>query len=93
MSLTAGAIRREQVESWMAERRDRVALASRSLQGRPLVQFLKLATDEDEIERSPMENLNVPRVADKPFPVIEADDFRKPLREDEGKRYNERRRP
>lgn len=91
MPLTAGAIRREHVESWMTERRDRVAPASLSLQYRALVQFWKWAVDEDEIERSPMDKVKAPRVPDKPVPVVDADDFRKLLRATEGKGYNERR--
>lgn len=91
MPLTAGAVRREHIESWLASRRDRLAPASLSLQYRALVQFWKWAVDEDEIERSPMEKMQAPRVPDKPVPVVEADDFRRLLRAAEGKDYNERR--
>ncbi len=91
MPLTAGAVRREHIESWMAEQRERVAPASQSLRYRALVQFWKWAVDEDEIERSPMEKMKAPRVPDKQVPIVEADDFRKLLRAAEGKGYNDRR--
>lgn len=91
MPLTAGAVRREHVESWIAAQRDHVSPATLSLRYRALVQFWKWAVDEDEIERSPMDKMKAPRVPDKPVPVVEADDFRKMLRAAEGKGYNERR--
>jgi site-specific recombinase XerD len=91
MPLTAGAVRREHVESWQAAQRDHVAPATLSLRYRALVQFWKWAVDEDEIERSPMDKMKAPRVPDKPVPVVEADEFRKLLRAAEGKGYNERR--
>ncbi len=91
MPTSAGAVRREHIESWLAERRDKVAPASLSLQYRALVQFWKWAVDEDEIERSPMDKMKAPRVPDKPVPVVDADEFRKLLRAAEGKGYNERR--
>ena len=91
MPTAAGAVRREHVESWLAERRDKVAPASLSLQYRALVQFWEWAVDEDEIERSPMDKMKAPRVPDKPVPVVGADDFRKLLRAAEGKGFNERR--
>jgi site-specific recombinase XerD len=91
MPLRAGAVRREHVESWMAEQRERVAPASHSLRYRALVQFWKWAVDEDEIERSPMDKIKAPRVPDKPVPVVDGDDFRKMLKAMEGKGYNERR--
>lgn len=91
MPLTAGAVRREHIESWMADQRERVAPATLSLRFRALVQFWKWAVDEDEIERSPMEKIKPPRVPDKPVPVVDGDDFRKLLKAAEGKAYNERR--
>jgi site-specific recombinase XerD len=56
-----------------------------------LVQFWKWAVDEDEIERSRMDQMKAPKVPDKPVPIVEAEDFRKLLKAAEGKGYNERR--
>jgi integrase len=91
MPLTAGAIRREHIESWMVARRATVGPATISLQYRALVQFWKWAVDEDEIAASPMAKMKPPRVPETPIPVVEATDFRKLLRACEGKGYNDRR--
>ena len=72
MPLTAAAIRREHIESWMAARRDNLAPASMSLHYRALVRFCKWAVDEDEVERSPIDKMQAPRVPDKPVPVLTA---------------------
>jgi site-specific recombinase XerD len=91
MPTGARAVRREHIESWMAERRTQVKPASQSLQFRALVQFFKWAVEEEEIDRSPMEKIKPPRVPDSPVPVIDAGDFRALLKACEGKDFNARR--
>ena len=87
----ARTVRREHVESYLTARRDRVAPATLSLEYRALVQFWRWALDEEEIERSPMEKMKVPKVPDSPVPIVLADDFRKLLRTTDGKDFTNRR--
>ena len=54
-------------------------------------QFLKWATDEDEIDRSPMEKVAAPRVLDKPVPIVPDGAFRKLLKTTTGRELVARR--
>lgn len=91
MPTTARAIRREHIESWMAERRTTVAPATLSVEFRALAVFWRWAVDEDEVDASPMVKITPPRVPDKPVPVIAVSDFRKLLKTAEGHDYVDRR--
>jgi site-specific recombinase XerD len=91
MPRTAGGVRREHVESYLAARRDRVAPSTLSLEYRALQQFFRWAVDEDEINISPMTKMKTPRVPDSPVPVVAADDFRKLLHTADGKDFTSRR--
>ncbi len=91
MPTAARAVRREHVESYIAQRRADVKPATLSLEFRALQQFWRWALDEEEIGRSPMERMKPPRVPDTPVPVISVDDFRKLLRTAEGHDFVDRR--
>lgn len=91
MPAGARAVKREHVESFLAERRIVVAPATLSVEYRALAVFWRWALDEEEIDRNPMERLSPPRVPDKPVPVVALDDFRKLLRQAEGKDFTSRR--
>jgi site-specific recombinase XerD len=91
MPTAARAVRREHVESYIADRRDRVKPTTLSVEFRALQQFWKWALEEEEVDRSPMERMKPPRVPDSPVPVVSVEDFRKLLRTTEGRDFNDRR--
>jgi site-specific recombinase XerD len=91
MPTGARGVKREHVESYIARRRDEVKPATLSLEFRALQQFWKWALEEDEVDRSPMERMQTPKVPETPVPVITMDDFRKLLKTTEGRDYVDRR--
>lgn len=91
MPTAARAVRREHVEAYLADRRDKIKPASLSIAFRALQQFWKWALEEEEIDRSPMELMKPPRVPDSPVPVVDPADFRRLLRVVEGRDFRGRR--
>ena len=91
MPTAARAVRREHVESYFAARREQVKPTTLSVEFRALQQFWRWALEEEEIERSPMERMNAPKVPDSPVPVVSVVDFKKLLRTAEGKAFTDRR--
>ncbi|MBA2556321.1 MAG: tyrosine-type recombinase/integrase [Chloroflexi bacterium] len=91
MPTAARAVKREHVESYLADRRDKIKPASLSIAFRALQQFWKWALEEEEIDRSPMERIRPPRVPDAPVPVVDVADFRRLLKTAEGRDYASRR--
>ncbi len=85
MPSNARGVRREHVESYLAARRARVAPSTLSLEFRALQQFWRWAVEEDEVDRSPMEKMKVPKVPDKPVPIVSPEDSR------DGRATSERR--
>ena len=91
MPMTARAVRREHIESYMATRRAEVKPTTQSLEFRALQQFWKWAVEENEIDRSPMERIKAPTVPRTPVPVVPMADVKKLLKTCEGNGYNQRR--
>lgn len=91
MPTAARGVRREHVEAYLADRRDKIKPASLSIAFRALQQFWKWALEEEEIDRSPMERIKPPRVPDSPVPVVDVADFRKLLRTADGRDFPNRR--
>jgi site-specific recombinase XerD len=91
MPTTARAIRREHIESYLAARRARVAPSTLSLEYRALQAFFRWLVEEDEVDRSPTEKMQAPKVPEGPVPIVAPDDFRKLLRTTEGKDFTSRR--
>lgn len=91
MPTNARNVKREHVESFVAARREKVKPTTQSLEFRALQQFWKWALEEDEIDRSPMERMKVPKVPDSPVAVVSLDDFRKLLKTADGRDYKDRR--
>ena len=91
MPTGARGVKREHVESYFARRRNQVKPTSLSVEFRALQQFWKWAVEEDEVDRSPMERMQPPRVPETPVPVIPAADLRKLLKTAEGREYVDRR--
>jgi site-specific recombinase XerC len=67
---TAGGVRREHIESYLAARRSRVAPSTLSLEYRALQAFFRWLVEEDEIDRSPTEKMQAPKVPDAPVPIV-----------------------
>jgi site-specific recombinase XerD len=91
MPITAGGVRREHIESYLAARRVRVAPSTLSLEYRALQAFFRWLVEEDEIDRSPTEKMQAPKVPDSPVPIVPPADLRKLLRVTEGKDFTSRR--
>lgn len=85
------AVRREHVESYIAARRETVQPTTLSVEFRALQQFFKWALEEEEIDRSPMERMQPPRVPDKPVAVVSETEFKKLLKTAEGRDFVDRR--
>ena len=84
-------IRREHVESFIADLLSRWKPATASNRFRALRVFFGWAIDEGEVRSSPMERMKPPYVPEEPVPVIKEDELRKLLRACEGNGFNERR--
>ncbi len=92
MPMTAGGVRREHVESYLAACRDRgLAPSTVSLEYRSLQAFFRWLIEEDEIDRSPTEKMRAPKVPDSPVPVVSHEAMRKLLRVTEGRDFTSRR--
>lgn len=91
MPTEARGVKREHVESFIAQRKVQVKPTTLSVEFRALQQFWKWALEEDEIDRSPMERMTAPRVPDAPVSVVPIADFRKLLKTAEGREYTNRR--
>jgi site-specific recombinase XerD len=91
MPTSARGVRREHVESYLAARKAQVAPSTLSLEYRALQQFFRWAFEEDEIERDPTEKMKAPRVPDSPVPIVPVAEFKRLLREAEGKDFTSRR--
>src|SRR4051812_21762371 len=85
------AVRREHVESWIAELLSKWKPATASLRYRALNTFFKFCIEEGEIERSPMEHMKPPRVPEDPPQVLSVEDVRKMLRVCDGQTFDDRR--
>ena len=91
MPTAARAVRREHVESYFAQRREKVKPTTLSVEFRALQQFWRWALEEEEIDRSPMERMKAPKVPDSPVPVVSVADFKKLLHTAEGRTFIDRR--
>jgi len=74
------AIRRETVESYLAEMNDRVAPATTAKHYRSLQQLFRWLVSDGELDRSPMENMSAPAVPEQPVPVLDLDQLAKLLK-------------
>jgi site-specific recombinase XerD len=91
MPRVAGHIRREHVESFIAELLAKWKPATASNRYRALQQFFRWCVEEGEINASPMANMKPPIVPEAPPPVLSDDQLRKLLRVCEGKDFRARR--
>jgi site-specific recombinase XerD len=86
------AIRREHIEAWLADVRDRgKAPATVSVYYRSLQPFWRWAIEEGFLRESPMGNMRPPIVPEQPVPVLSLEALRALLRTCEGSRFEDRR--
>lgn len=87
MPSSAGSIRREHVEAWMADKQLSVRPATASIAYRALQQFWRWAVEEGEAEHSPMARMKPPTIPESPPPTIDDRTIKKLLAACEGKDY------
>jgi len=85
------AIRRETVESYLAEMNDRVAPATTAKHYRSLQQLFRWLVSDGELDRSPMENMSAPAVPEQPVPVLDLDQLARLLKSCAGNTFENRR--
>jgi integrase len=87
--VAVGAIRRPDIEAFLANRLETHSPATANQEYRSLQSFFNWAEGEGEIDHSPMLRMSPPRVPDKPVPVVDQDELRRLLRSCEGRGYPE----
>jgi site-specific recombinase XerD len=91
MPTDIAGIRREHVESWIADLLERGKPSSAANRFRSVQQFFKWAVDEGEIKDSPMAKMRPPKIPDQPPAVLRQDDLRKIVAACAGPRFEDRR--
>ena len=85
------AIRRDHIETFIADQLEQWRPATANNRYRSLQQFFKWAQEEGEIKTSPMANMKPPHVPEEPAPVISEEQLRRLLRNCEGRDFMDRR--
>jgi site-specific recombinase XerD len=85
------AIRRRDVEHFIADRLETWMPATVSIDYRALQQFFKWAIAEDELEQNPMAHMKPPTVPVTPPPIVSDDAWSRLLAATRGSGFNERR--
>lgn len=91
MPVTTGGVRREHIESFLADAQDRWAAATVAKHYRSLQQLWKWLEDEGEIERNPMAKMKPPQVPEQPVAILTDDELVKLLKAADGTGFVERR--
>jgi site-specific recombinase XerD len=91
MPTTAGAVRREHVEAFIADQLGRWKPATANNRYRALQAFWRWACEEGEVRESPMARMAPPRVPENPPPVLGEEALRRLLKACEGPSFADRR--
>ena len=91
MPTTVSNVRREHVESFIADLLARFKPATASNRYRALQSFFKWAAIEGEIEASPMAKMNPPRVPEDPPEILSAEQLRRLLKACSSRAVEDRR--
>jgi site-specific recombinase XerD len=91
MPASVAAIRREHVESFVADLLTRNKPATASNRYRALRVFFRWLAEEGEIAESPMRNMSPPAIPETPVPVLSDDAIKRLLKACEGKDFADRR--
>lgn len=84
-------VTRREVGDWIGHLLETRSAATANVRYRSLQQFWKFLITEDEIQRSPMENMKPPHVPDAPVPVLPLDTIKALLKQCDGKDLVSRR--
>lgn len=91
MPTSVSAIKREHIEHYLVDLRDRVSAATTARHYRSLQQLFKWLAEEGETSRSPMERMTAPSVPEQPVPVLDDDTIAKLLGTCRGNTFENRR--
>jgi site-specific recombinase XerD len=91
MPTSVSAIKREHIEHYLVDLRDRVSAATTARHYRSLQQLFKWLAEEGETTRSPMERMTAPSVPEQPVPVLDDDTIAKLLATCRGNTFENRR--
>jgi site-specific recombinase XerD len=91
MPRSVAAIRREHVEAYVVDLLERFKPATANNRYRSLQQFFKWCIQEGEITKSPMTNMDKPKVPESKPPVLTDDELRRLLATAEGNSFTQRR--
>jgi site-specific recombinase XerD len=91
MPTEAANIRREHVETFIADLLDHWKPATASNRYRALQAFWRFLVEEGEVQVSPMVNMKPPKVPEDPAPVLTEEDRDRLIRACEGRRFEDRR--
>jgi len=84
-------LRREHVETWIADLLGKHKPATASVRYRAVAQFFKWAVEEGELSESPMSRMKPPIVPDAPVPVVGEDALKRLMKVCSGSDFNDRR--
>lgn len=91
MPTDIAAIRREHVESFVADMLDHGKASSAANRYRSVQQFFRWAVDEGEIKDSPMTKMRPPKIPEDLAPVLREDELKRLLAACAGPRFEDRR--
>jgi site-specific recombinase XerD len=91
MPSSAGGVRREHVEHFIADLSDRVSPATTAKHYRSLQQLFRWLVEDGEITASPMERMSPPSVPEQPVPVLTDDDLVRLVAACQGPTFENRR--
>ena len=89
MPQRVAAIRREHIESWVADLLTRHRPATASVRFRAAQQFFRWAAEEGEVDESPMARMRPPIVPEEPPPILAVEELERLLATTRGKGFAE----
>ena len=91
MPTDAAKVKREHVETWIADQVEKWKPATANQRYRSITQFFKYLVEEGEIRTNPMANMKPPRVPEEQVPIVADDDLKKLLAACDGKGFEDKR--
>lgn len=91
MPTTAGGVRRDHLEAFLADLGDRLSAATTARHYRSLQQLFRWLEEDGEITASPMAKMRPPQVPEQPVPVFHDDELARLLAVCKGNTFENRR--
>jgi len=91
MPTTASGVRREHLESFLADMGDRLSAATTARHYRSLQQLFRWLVEDGEIPASPMANMRPPQVPEQPVDIFSDEELLRLLRACKGNTFENRR--